>query len=132
MSNATNLHKCLLQIPLDQSITVSMFLHWFKPIASRMFLFVSKIALLIPNYTTLFLPDLWVLLLNCCKIFFMIFQSYKAVVLAIYFQSVWYLYFLRFVFHQHWSVFFMLLLAFLYVKVMALFIIWSYSAFVNR
>ena len=51
MSNTTNLHKCLLQILLNQSITVSVFLHRFKPIASRMFLFaVSKIALLIcPN-----------------------------------------------------------------------------------
>ena len=51
MSNTTNLHKCLLRILLNQSITVSVFLHWFKPIASRMFLFaVSKIALLIcPN-----------------------------------------------------------------------------------
>ena len=51
MSNTTNLHKCLLRIPLNQSITVSVFLHWFKPTASRMFLFVvSKIALLIrPN-----------------------------------------------------------------------------------
>ena len=51
MSNTTKLHKCLLRIPLNQWITVSVFLHWFKPIASRMFLFVvSKIALLIrPN-----------------------------------------------------------------------------------
>ena len=51
MSNTTNSHKCLLRILLNQSITVSVFLHWFKPIASRMFLFaVSKIALLIcPN-----------------------------------------------------------------------------------
>ena len=51
MSNTTNLRKCLLRIPLNQSITVSVFPHWFKPIASRMFLFfVSQIALLIrPN-----------------------------------------------------------------------------------
>ena len=43
----TNLDKCLSQIPLNQSITVSLFLHWFKSIASRTFLFtVSKIALL--------------------------------------------------------------------------------------
>ena len=48
MSNTTNLHKCLLRIPLNQSSTVSVFLHWFRPIASRMLLFAaSNIALLI-------------------------------------------------------------------------------------
>ena len=48
MPNMTNLHKYLLRIPLNQSVTVSVVLHWFKPVASRMFLFaVSKIAMLI-------------------------------------------------------------------------------------
>ena len=48
MSNMTNLHRCLLRIPLKQPISVSVLLHWFKPITSRIFLFaVSKIALLI-------------------------------------------------------------------------------------
>ena len=51
MSNMTNLHKCLSRIPLSQSITISVFLHWFKPVAFRIFLFaVSKMALLmLPN-----------------------------------------------------------------------------------
>ena len=51
MSNMTNLHKCLLRIPLSQSITITVFLHWFKPMAFRIFLFaVSKMALLmLPN-----------------------------------------------------------------------------------
>ena len=51
MSNTTYLQNCLLRMLLEQSIIVSVFLHWFRPIAFRVFLFVvSKNALLIfPN-----------------------------------------------------------------------------------
>ena len=48
MSNMMNLHKCLLRIPINQPITVSVFLHWFKPIASRMFLLASRMYLKLP------------------------------------------------------------------------------------
>ena len=45
--NMTNLFKCLLRIPLNQPIIVSLFLYCFKLIVSRMFLFpVCKTALL--------------------------------------------------------------------------------------
>ena len=114
-----NLCKCLLRIPLNQSVTVFVFLHWFKFMASRIFLFaVSKFALLIrPIF------------------FYMIFQSYQAVAPGGYFHiSNQFSSSLLFKIRFPWILisFFMLLLVLLYFEVMALRIIWSYSNFVNR
>ena len=132
MSNTTNLHKCLLRILLNQSITVSVFLHWFKPIASRMFLFVvSKIALLIrPNsffagfmsLTVGFLLKFSLWSFRVLKLLFSPFTSNR------FSTSLFY----KICFPSTLIYLFMLLLAFLYFEVMVLFIIWSYSAFVNR
>ena len=132
MSNTTNLHKCLLQIPLNQSITAFVFLHWFKPITSRMFLFVApKIALLIrPNsffagFMSLnvgFLLKFSLWSFRVIKLLFSPFTSNR------FSTSLFY----KICFPSTLIYFFMLLLAFLYFEVMALFIIWSYSAFVNR
>ena len=132
MPNTTNLRKCLLRIPLSQSITVSVFLHWLKPIASRMVSFVvSRIALLIrPNSFFSGIMSLIVGLLlkfslwpfRVIKLLFSPFTSNRFstyLCFKIYFPSTL-------------ICFFMLLLAFLYFEVMAFFIIWSYSAFVNN
>ena len=132
MSNTTNLHKCLLRIPLNQSITVFVFLHWFKPIASRMFLFVvSKIALLIrPNsfsvgfmsLTVGFLLKFSLWSFRVIKLLFSPFTSNR------FSTSLFY----KICFPSTLIYFFLLLLAFLYFEVMALFIIWSYSALIRK
>ena len=100
MSNTTNLHKCLLRILLNQSITVSVFLHWFKPIASRMFLFaVSKIALLIcPNS---FFAGFMSLIVGLSLKFSL--WSFRVIKL-LFSDRLVPLYLSRFFFHQYWSV----------------------------
>ena len=132
MSNTTNLHKCLLRILLNQSITVSVFLHWFKPIASRMFLFVvSKITFLVClnsffagfmglTIGLLFKFSLWSF--RVTKLLFSLFISTR-------FRTSL---FFRICFPSILICFLMVLMAFLYFEIMALFIIWSYFAFVNR
>ena len=132
MWNTTNLNKSLLRILLNQSVTVSVFLHSFKPIASRMFWFVVfKIALLIcPNLFFARFMSLTVGLLlrfslwsfRVIKLLFSPFISSRFSISL----------FLKFFFPSLLICFFMLLLVFLYFEVMVLFTIWSYSAFVNR
>lgn len=71
ISNLTSLCKCLMQIPLNQWITVWFFFRRFKRIAPFMFLLaLSKIALLIrlPLLKFLYgLSELWNC--RCCHLF---------------------------------------------------------------
>ena len=104
MSNMTILCNCLFLIPLIQSITVAVFLHWFKLIASCMFLFaIPKTALLIrPNSLFAGFMSLTVRLL--LKFSFWSFRVIKLLFSPFTFLiGLVHLYFLRFVFHQYWS-----------------------------
>ena len=129
MSNMTNLRKCLLRKHLSQSITVSVFSHWFKPIASRLFLFaVSKTALLIrPNSLFAKFMSLTVGLLLKFSLW-----SFRVIKLLFSpFISNWFStsLFFKICFPSILICFFMLLLTFLYFDVMPLFIRWLYSPF---
>ena len=104
MSNTTKWHKCLLRILLNQSITVSVFLRWFKPVAFRMFLFViSKIALLIcPNsffarFMSLTVGLLLKLSLWSFRVIKLLFSPFTSNRFS---TSL----FLKIFFHQYWSV----------------------------
>ena len=124
MSNTTNFYKCLLRILLNQSVTVSVFLHWFNFIGLRMFLFpVSKIALLSrPNsffvgfmslkvIVTIFFYDhseLW----SCCSRHLFPMGLSTSLLFKMRFPSV--------------LICFFMMLAFLCFVAMTLFIIWSY------
>ena len=131
MSNMTNLHRCLLWTPLNQSVTVSVFLDWFEPTASCMFLFaVSKIALLIhPNSLFTRFISLTVGLL--LKFSLWPFRIIKLLFSPFIFNRFSTSLFFKIYFPSILIYFFVLLLAFLHFEVMALFITWSYSAFVN-
>ena len=99
----TNLHKRSLRIPLNQSVTVSVFLHWFEFIVSCTFLFdVSKMALLI-RHNSLFAGIM--IRLDYCQKKYMIFQSYKTCSRHFFPFGLATLYFLRFACHQYWSAF---------------------------
>ena len=122
------MYKCLLQILLNQSVTVSVFLYWFKFTASRMLLFAAtKTALVILPFVSAGFLSLTVRLLLkfslwCFRIIKLLLASFisnrfcTSLLFKIRFPSI--------------SIFFsMLSMAFLYFEVMALFIIWLYSIF---
>ena len=124
----TNLHKCLLQILLNQSITVTVLLQWFKLSFSDVLFAVSKIALLIPLdfFCQIYEPYCWMLLKFSFWLFRVIKLLFSSFISSRFRTSL--IFKIRFPSILIW--FFMLLLAFLHFEVMVLFIIWSYSAFV--